>query len=183
MQIRNMLSKVFENNKPKYNVIHKFEMMNDSNSSFYNWNGALYDSNTIRTAIWTNASNAGKLNPKHIRKDGETIEVSPNRNLKKILQNPNQYMTMFDFITKMMIQREVNNNAFAYIDRDNSLFGMNAIKGIYPINSSSVELIEDEIGNLYIKFRFKKGEYMTVPYEDIIHIRKHYNDSDFFRRK
>ena len=155
-------------------------MLNDSSSAFYNWNGKIYDSSVARTAIGTNGINAGKLNPKHIRKHEQTIEVSPNNNIKNLLMYPNKFMTMFDFLQKMMIQREENNNAFAYIDRDKNVPGMNGILGIYPLNCSSVELYEDEENNLYIEFRFRNGQTKFASYNDVIHIRKHFNENDFW---
>jgi HK97 family phage portal protein len=175
-----MLENIFGNKKPKYKYINTYKMLNDSSSAFYNWNGKIYDSSVARTAIGTNGINAGKLNPKHIRKHEQTIEISPNNNIKNLLIYPNPFMTMFDFLQKMMIQREENNNAFAYIDRDKNVPGMNGILGIYPLNCSSVELYEDEENNLYIEFRFRNGQTKFASYNDVIHIRKHFNENDFW---
>lgn len=180
MKIRSMLENIFGNKKPKYKYINTYKMLNDSSSAFYNWNGKIYDSSVARTAIGTNGINAGKLNPKHIRKHEQTIEISPNNNIKNLLIYPNPFMTMFDFLQKMMIQREENNNAFAYIDRDKNVPGMNGILGIYPLNCSSVELYEDEENNLYIEFRFRNGQTKFASYNDVIHIRKHFNENDFW---
>lgn len=181
MKIRSMFSNIFgkENNDSK-KVVTVFKLLNDTGATFYNWNGKLYDNSIIRTAIGTNGIHAGKLNPKHVRILENDIQVSPNNNIKNILKKPNKYMTMYDFIQKMMIQRESNNNSFAYIDRDKNVPGMNGIKGIYPLNFSSVELLEDDDGNLFCKFRFRNGQYKIVPYEDVIHIRKHFNEDDFW---
>lgn len=175
-----MISNIFGNKKIKYKSIDIFKLLNDSSSAFYTWNGKLYDNNTVRTAIGTNGINAGKLNPKHVRRYDEEIKVSPNRNLERILKTPNKFMTMFDFIQKMMIQRDINNNAFAYIDRDPNVQGMDGILGIYPLEASSVELLEDEKSNLYIRFRFRNGETKIASYVDIIHIRKHFSENDFW---
>lgn len=178
--LRSMFENIFGNKEPKYKVINKFKMLNDSSSAFYNWNGKIYDSSIARTAIGTNGINAAKLNPKHIRILENEIKVSPNQNIERILKAPNKYMTMFDFLQKIMIQREENNNAFAYIDRDKNVPGMNGVLGIYPLNSSSVEVYEDENKELYLKFRFRNGETVFASYKDVIHIRKHYNEDDFW---
>ena len=180
MSIRSMLTNIFGQEEKKYKTIHTFKMLNDNNTTFYNWNGKLYDSSTIRTAVGTNATHAGKLNPKHIRYiDGE-VKVLPNENIKHLLKRPNKYMNMFDFNYKMMVQRELNNNAFAYIDRDENVPGMLGIKGIYPLPASRVEVLEDEQNNIYLKFIFRGGLYKIVSYGDVIHIRKHFNENDFW---
>ena len=54
------------------------------------------------------------------------------------------------------------------------------IKGIYPLNSQQVEALEDEEGNIYLKFVFGNGQYKVAPYEDVIHIRKHFSEDDFW---
>lgn len=180
MQIRSMFENIFGNKKTKYKYLTTYKMLNDNSSSFYNWNGKIYDSSIARTAIGTNGINAGKLNPKHIRRHEKNIEISPNNNIKTLLMYPNKFMTMFDFLQKMMIQREENNNAFAYIDRDKNIPGMNGILGIYPLNCASVELWEDEEEKIYIEFRFRNGQTKFAPYEDVIHIRKHFNENDFW---
>ena len=105
----NIFGKENKNNKDYKKVINTLKMLNSSDSIFYNWNGKMYDNNIIRTAIGTNGIHAGKLNPKHIRNDGVEIKVNPNSNISKLLKRPNKYMTMFDFIQKMMIQKEINN--------------------------------------------------------------------------
>ena len=51
---------------------------------------------------------------------------------------------------------------------------------IFPIPTSNVELYEDSNGDLYAKFIFKNGKYMTVIYEDVIHLRKDFNEHEFF---
>ena len=180
MNIRSMISNVFGNKKPKYKMLNTFKLLNNSDSSFYSWNGRLYDNNIVRTAVGTNGINAAKLNPKHIRKYEGEIKDSPNKNLARLLKTPNKFMTMFDFLQKMMIQRELNSNAFAYIDRDPNINGMDGIKGIYPLDASSLDLLEDDKSNLFIRFRFRNGDSKIVSYCDVIHIRKHFGEHDFW---
>ncbi len=180
MNVRSMFTNIFGKEQKQYKTINTFKMLNGDNETFYNWNGKLYDSSSIRTAVGTNATHAGKLNPKHIRYTNGEVKVSPVDNIKHLLKRPNQYMNMFDFNYKMMIQRELNNNAFAYIDRDKNVPGMLGIRGIYPLEASRVEVLEDDENNIYLKFIFRNGLYKIAPYGDVIHIRKHFNDNDFW---
>ena len=48
------------------------------------------------------------------------------------------------------------------------------------MNFNNLELFEDRQGNLYCQFTFGSGEQATVPYEELIHIRRHYNRDEVF---
>lgn len=153
----------------------KFELISSSSNIFTSWNGNIFESDIVRSAIRPKANAIGKLNPKHISGKGENIKINKEVYIKNILENPNPYMSMQDFLMKMTFQRELNHNAFAYIKRDDSGYPVE----VYPIPFNSIELLESE-DILFVKFRFRTGKYITVPYEDIIHLRKDFNDSDFF---
>ncbi|WIL39740.1 phage portal protein [Kurthia sp. YJT4] len=154
---------------------NRFKLINDSDGGFFSWDGKLYKSDIIRAAIRPKAKAIGKLTAKHIR-EGTEFKVNPDVNIRFLLEEPNPIMSGQVFQEKMAVQLELNNNAFAYIKRDD--FGM--ATEIYPVPASSVELIEGEHGEIYLKFLFVNGQKMTVPYVDIIHLRSDFNDDDFF---
>ena len=54
------------------------------------------------------------------------------------------------------------------------------IIALWPLNFNNLELYEDKVGNLYCRFTFGTGEQATVPYEEMIHIRRHFNRDDVF---
>lgn len=154
---------------------NRFKLINDNGGGFFNWDGKLYKSDIIRAAIRPKAKAIGKLTAKHIR-EGTEFKVNPDVNIRFLLEEPNPIMSGQVFQEKMAVQLELNNNAFAYIKRDD--FGV--ATEIYPVPASSVELIEGEHGEIYLKFLFVNGQKMTVPYVDIIHLRSDFNDDDFF---
>jgi len=154
----------------------RFEMITDSGNGFYAWDGNLYKSDIIRAAIRPKAQAIGKLNPKHILSYGETFKINPKPFIKFLLEEPNPYMTMQLMLEKVTTQLMLNHNAFIYIKRDD--FG-NANE-LYPVPATNVEAIEGSGGDLFLKFTFGTGKRMTVPYEDVIHLRRDFNESDFF---
>lgn len=154
----------------------RFEMITDGGNGFYSWDGNLYKSDIIRAAIRPKAQAVGKLNPKHILNFGETFKVNPQPYMRFILEEPNPYMTMQMMLEKVSTQLMLNHNAFIYIKRDE--FGY--ASELYPIPAQNVELVEGDSGDLFLKFTFGTGKKMTVPYVDIIHLRRDFNDSDFF---
>jgi HK97 family phage portal protein len=144
-------------------------------SDFENWSGNIYDSDIARAAIWTNAKNAGKLNPKHIRRSGDKYEVFPMPRVRRLLQRPNPYMSMSVFINKMVTQCLKKNNAFALIKFDMDGWA----SGIYPIAYNRVEAVERR-GFYFVKFYLPAGKMLTVPYEELIHLRIHFDEKDLF---
>lgn len=175
LEIRSFFSRLFGSSKPSESGYSRAQMINSTSTTFYAWDGNLFQSDIVRSAIRPKANAIGKLNAKHIRGTGMSMQVNQDAYLRELLKYPNPYMSMQDFLIKMAWQKEIYNNAFAYVKRDD--FGY--VVEIYPIPFSSVELLEKG-DNIFVKFRFRTGKYIVVSYEDIIHIRKDFNDNDFF---
>jgi len=169
-----LFSKIFgsgKNNK----TTQAFKLISSSNNYFSPWSGDVWQNDIVRACIRPKSDAIGKLNPKHIEGSGENIKVNDRPQIREILQNPNPYMSMQDFLSKMVIQRELNHNAFAYVDRKDG-----KIEAIYPIPVSRSELVESKSNELYMKLWFRTGQYVVVPYEDVIHLRKDFNEHDIF---
>lgn len=175
MEKRSLFNKIFGNKKPNDPAMKRFELINSSSSNFYSWNGKIFDSDIVRSAIRPKANAIGKMNAKHVRGFGEDIKINPDPYIREILEQPNPYMPMQDFLSKMTFQREINHNAFAYVKRDDRGYPTE----MYPIPYSGVELLEKE-GMLFLKFMFRTGQYIVASYDDIIHLRKDFNDHDFY---
>ena len=175
MEKRSLFSKIFGKKKDTTSNYSRFELLSGNNVNYTPWNGNIFDNDIVRSTIRPKANAVGKLSPKHIRGYGEDMSINPDSRIREILQRPNQYMSMQDFLMKMTYQREIYHNAFAYVKRD----PLGQVEEIYPIPYTQVELLEYQ-NELYAKFRFRTGKTMTVPYEDLIHLRKDYNDNDIF---
>lgn len=174
MQLRNMFNAVFGKKQPPTNVT-QYRFLNDFSPFFSSVNGNFYDNDVVRTCIDAIARNAAKLKPKHIRRvSGQVLQVSDD--LQWLLEiRPNPYMSSYDFIYKVVSQLYTNNNSFVYIQTD----AIGKITGLYPLAYSSIEFVEYE-GELYCRFYFLTGFRMTVPYTDLIHLRRHFNSDDIF---
>jgi HK97 family phage portal protein len=176
LQKRSLFKKIFGRETPPPQTNYKqYELISTSNSTFVSFDGNIFDNDIVRSALRPKANAIGKLNVKHIKGEGISMKVNPDKQVKEILKKPNPYMSMQDFLMKMTYQREINHNAFAYVKRDE--FG--GPQEIYPIPYSSIKLIEID-NELFCKFHFMMGKYMTVPYFDLIHLRKDFYKNDFF---
>lgn len=167
-----MLNKFFNKNPS----LTRYEMIIDKGNGFYTWNGNLYQSDIVRSCIRPKAKAIGKLVPKHIRNSTEGFSINPEPYIRFLLEDPNPYMSGQVLFEKITTQLELNNNAFIYIHRDENGYPME----LYPIIANSMDALYDKEGYLYIRFYMRNGKMVTYPYEDIIHIRKDFNENDIF---
>jgi HK97 family phage portal protein len=172
-----LFDKLFGAKKPvQDSSTSRFELISDVGNGFYSWNGDIYKSDIVRACIRPKSRAIGKLIGKHIRDNASGFSVNPEPYLRFILEEPNPLMTGQVFQEKMATQLELNNNAFAYIKRDEAGYAFE----IYPIPAKTVEVKEGKFGDIFLKFYFSTGKQMTVPYTDIIHLRQDFNGNDFF---
>lgn len=132
--------------------------------------GNIYDIALARACIHSIATNCAKLQPKHMKND----VFQSNSTLQYLLGvRPNPYMSSFDFIYKVASMLWASNNVFVYChtDKDGNLCGF------YPIPYKNFELLEAG-GYFFGSFRCNNFEFV-VPYEELIHLRRHFNEDDF----
>lgn len=163
---------VFNWFKNKAVTVTKYKLITDNGNGFYSWNGKLYQSDIVRACIRPKSRAIGKAVGKHIR---GTL-VNPDVYMRFLLEEPNPYMTGQQMQEKLITQLELNNNAFAYINRDENGVAME----IYPITAMSCEAITNNSGILHLRFTLQNGQTVTFRYSDIIHLRKDFNESEIF---
>ena len=152
-------------------------MIESMGNSFYTWNGKLYKSDVVRSAIRPKVRAIGKTKPMHIRETNGQIEINPEPYMRFLLEEPNPIMTMQQLLERVMTQLELNNNAFVFIDRDEFNFPV----GLYPIRTSSGEILQDGSGAMYYRFILSKsGKQVTFKKEDVMHLGKDYLSDDIF---
>lgn len=124
-----------------------------------------------------------KLIPTHIRYVGN--DPTPVKgNVQNVLDNPNPLMTTSEFLEKITWLLLLNYNVFiiptyyTWID-DKTGVERRYYESLYPINPTQVDFIEDESGQLFVKFWFWNGETTTIPYDDVIHIKYNYSVSEY----
>lgn len=159
----------------------KYELITDQGNGYYSYSGNLYQSDIVRAAIRPKVQAVGKIVGKHIREtiraDGtKDIKINPDVYMRFLLEEPNPYMTGQMLQEKLATQLELNNNAFAYINRDANGYPVE----IYPITATSSEAIQSDSGEMFIRFILKTGRYVTFRYTDIIHLRKDFNENEIF---
>ena len=157
-------------------TVSTYKMITDEGNGFYAWDGNLYQSDIIRAAIRPKSRAVGKAVGKHIRRGIDGLKVNPDPYMRFLLEEPNPYMTGQMLQEKLITQLELNNNAFAYIHRDDNGYPM----AIYPISARTSDAIQSNTGEMYLRFALKNRQTLTFRYEDIIHLRKDFNGNEIF---
>ena len=168
------IKKVFKNFFPQQEVNKIIKMITSPNNYFSTWSGTAFEYDIVKAAIRPKSNAIGKMQPKHIIKK-DTLKLNDDPQMNEVLTYPNKYMTFQDMLEKLTFQRDLNHNAFAYVERDTK----GNVIGIYPVTYSAAELIEQE-GFVFIKFYLLSGKYMIINYDDVIHLRKDFNKYEFF---
>lgn len=161
--------------------ISTVQLMQETGTRYMAWHGGLYDADVVRACIRPKAKAVGKLVAKHIREtvDAEgnrSIAVNPAPGIRRLLEEPNPYMTGQVMQEKLATQLCLNNNAFALIVRDD----MGLPTAIYPILPQTAEALYSADGTLVLRMQLPNSKIFTFAYSDIIHLRQDYNEDDIF---
>lgn len=168
-----LFDKIFKKNSPAA-AVRSTETLINENGSFTTWSGDAYSNDIYRGAVDAIARNAGKLKGSHVINYEDHRTKEGNCKLNRLLQvQPNPYMNAYDFLYKLVTRFYLYNNSFALLERD----GRGDVKGIYPITCSYVEFLSDGANRLYCRFTLDSGAVVTLPYADLIHLRRNFNNN------
>ena len=172
---RNLFERIFGKKDTNERIpLYSFKLLNGYDAIYTKWGKNPYDSKVARTAIDRIATQAAKMTPKHIQND---INHPILGDINKMLQGkPNPIMTSYDFIYKIVSQLYTYDNAFVFIAKNERGY----ITGFYPVLATETKLLKDDENNIYLRFKFIDGNYYTLRYEEVIHLRRFYNSDDFW---
>ena len=170
---RNFFKSIFSKAKDNVNGTYQaVQMLNNFTPYYYNYSTNKYDNAIVRSCIDKIASQVAKLMPKVVltQLDKEFV------NLEFLLtQKPNEYMNRYDFLYKVVTLCYLNQNSFIYKRIENG-----KIVGLYPINYANVEFVEYQ-NELFCEFSFRTNSFkVTLPYQELIHLRRFYAENDLF---
>ena len=153
----------------------RVELLSGGASTFTPWGGDAYANDIYRGAVDAIARNAAKLKGSHMIRCGDQVKVEGSGKLNRLLQvSPNPYMSGFDLLYKLVTHYFLFNNAFAFLQRDER----GELAGIFPLRPLHADFMADAAGTLYCKFLFDGGREAVLPYTDIVHLRRNFNNND-----
>lgn len=157
---------LFKSIKPEQTHVYStFKELGTYRSYFGSFGNDIYASDDVRTCIRALSEHTSKANPRcNVKYIQDMLSLRPNK-----------FMNGKDFLAKLRNILEVKNTAFAYIDRDKT----GRIISVYPIPYQTFEAVEYQ-GGLFVQFTFSgmATNRLTVPWEDLVVLRKDYLASD-----
>ena len=159
----------FPKKKKEVTVKETFRILDGYVPVFRDWNGAIYESEFVKTAVDAIA--------RHISKLSVVIEAGTQSELiTRLKKSPNSYSTWSQFLYRVATILNVKNTAFIIPLRNK--FGDTV--GIYPICPTEWELIRSSEDDLWVRFRFKSGERLAERLSDIGILTRYQFESEFF---
>lgn len=176
-------SNLFKKQTENPTQIKYAEMMSGYAPIFSQFGTNIYASDVVQQAINCIVQEMKKLRPQHIIEKGNDI-VPVSKEVQALLNNPNPLMTTSEFLEKITWLLFLNYNVFiipTYYEWEDKKEKRvkKRYDGLYPIQPSQVDFIEDASGRLFVRFRFNNTQEFIVKYSDVIHIRYKYSVNQY----
>ena len=169
---------IFKRKNKSNNPVTGFKMVHGLEVPLIPFGDNVLKSDVVMICIDRIASQCAKLKGRYIKVDENGIQTEKKGPITFCLKRkPNELMTPYQFLYKVVSLLLLNDNAFVYPLYDKSDL---TLKGLYPINPIIVEPIEYEDGSHTYKFYFEDGSNYEIPTENVIHLRRFYYKNDFF---
>lgn len=146
---------------------------------FSDFGADIYASDIVMQAISRSATEFKKLQPRHIRTVDGLQSVITDSSIAKVLRRPNPLMSQADFLEKIRILLELNDNVFMYPEWYISKGKEKIITALWPLKPSVVTMMVDAGGRYFYAMEFSNGYKIEIPVEHIIHWRKNFY-ADYF---
>lgn len=175
INLRSMFKTIFGTPKDTSEEYSIYRLLNTYQNSITPFNGDVWDTNTGRAAVDAFARRAAKVMPRHVRVSGALIDEVPQSRYNRLLQHaPNTIMPAYALWYRVAADYLIHNNAYIYPHYDGG-----TLTALYAIEAQTIELLEQS-GGIYARFVFGTGQRKCIPYEQLIHIRRHFAKNDFF---
>ena len=136
---------------PNVKAQHTFQLLDGYVPAFHSWNGSVFESDLIRSALDAHGRHAAKLMP--------NIQGSAKPQLKNRLDiQPNEFQTWSQFLYRTAVILYARNTAFIVPTRDSVYGDITGVIGIVPESWETVEYN----GAIYIRFHLRNNKRAAV---------------------
>ena len=169
---------IFKRKKKSAEPISGFHLLTANKTPLVPFGTNISKSDVVMVCIDRIATQCAKLKMRYVKKGDDGQQTEKHNDISFVLKHhPNELMTPYQFIYKVVTILLLNDNCFIYPKYDKNTFDL---QGIYPLNPTIVEPLMDNSGGLFLKFYFEDGTNYVLPYENVIHLRKFYGKNELF---
>ncbi len=166
-----LFTDIFRPDRKQKNAVYGaevFKTLTPYKPVFHTWQGSIYESELIRAAIYARA--------RHISKLKFDATGSAKLGLQaKMKQNPNQWQTWPQFLSRTSTILDIHNTAFVVPVKDKSL----TTTGYYTVLPTRCEVVEYD-NDIWLRYRFNTGEIGAVRLDECVILTQHQYKRDFF---
>lgn len=135
---------------------------------FHTWQGSIYESELIRSAIYAKARHISKL------KYSSTGAAKPALQTK-MRQGANQWQTWSQFLSRVSVILDIHNTCFIVPVKDQYL----VTTGYYPVLPERCEVVEYK-DEPWLRYKFRDGNIGAVRMDECVVLTQHQYKKDFF---
>ncbi|HWQ89515.1 MAG TPA: phage portal protein [Desulfitobacteriaceae bacterium] len=178
-----LIQNLFANNV-KANGLQLAKFLDGYSPIFSQFGRSIYASDVVQMCIDCIATECSKLTPQHVTIDDNGLPAPlQGDNFNRLFRfAPNGLMSTREFIEKVIWLLYLNYNAFIYPVYNTLTDSRGNVSryytAFYPLNPIQVEFLQDAVDKLFVRFYFFNGNSYTLPYADVIHLRKKYSVND-----
>jgi len=162
---------IFKNTKQPAKFDGYWDMLTTYRPIFSTWNGNLYESELVRSAIDSRARHISKLKAEF------TGSAKP-KMVTGLAKNPNELQTWGQFLYRLSTILDMQNTAFIVPVFDD----FNSISGVFPIMPQQCEVVSAN-GNPWIRYKFSTGMSAAVRLDEIGIMTKFQYEDDLYGSK
>lgn len=155
-----LFQKLFGNKpEPKGQYVGEYKMLDGYKPVFHRFDGSIYESELVRAAINTIATQCGKLQVAIQGAAKPSLQV-------KLRRNPNELQTWSQFLSRLATILYVHNTAFIVPVYD--IYG--EVSGIYSVLPDRCEVVGFKDGKNvkpYLRYTFRWGETAAIELENV----------------
>lgn len=166
-----LFTDIFRPDRKQKNAVYGgevFKTLTPYKPVFHTWQGSIYESELIRAAISARARHISKL--KFDSTGSAKIGLQ-----SKMRQNPNQWQTWPQFLSRTSTILDIHNTAFVVPVKDKSL----TTTGYYTVLPTRCEVVEYN-NEVWLRYRFNTGEVGAVKLDECVILTQHQYKKDFF---
>lgn len=165
-----LFDSIFRPNKEQQKAVQAgiFKTLTAYKPAFHTWQGSIYESELIRSAIYARARHISKL------KFNSTGAAKPDLQAK-LRRGPNQWQTWPQFLSRTSTILDIHNTAFIVPVKDQSL----TTTGYFTALPNKCEVV-DYKDEPWLRYEFYRGQVGAIRLSDCAVLVQHQYKKDFF---